>query len=754
MSQARGNGRVELLDAAAVDAALPPAALGERAAALRAAVAYNGRQHATHALAHALRGLRDVSLLLGRACGEEDYSLPRLRAAVGALALLPALPPGAAAALAPPLCEAAAACLAGLGPAPLLPPPEHLRLLTLCRAALAGAGGAETPGGAARVAECRCEVYTVLLSLLRLGLPPAAAAGAWAHPQQPVLRAQAAAALRSPPGAQALVETVALDARDGIPVLRGAALALLGAMLDFEADAPRDWERAPPPPPLVAACLCRSPYLSELLAPLSTSSSPLNAALCALVAPPPPPDAPETAQARLWELWRFQAALGLVTRLLLRLREADADDLFGSLAATGALAHLPRARFLSLPLAYLADADEAMLAGGGYGGGYGGAEAARAAAAHGRVLTPLLRAVSAALLAGGPEGARRHAAAVAAETLGIDEARASGFARLLRAPLRFAPRSGARLAALRTARLVGGLLAHLAAAHPEALARAHGAAFLAAALRLVGPLAAALADAADADAAGGAATSLVVASGFSMDDEDDDMGVGAAGAAAAEAAATEELLAALLAFVHGAARPPLSATLPFGPALREGGALSGGAPPLSALRRVLDACAARLSAADARHAALAELAAALPAATAQQLRQTFGSLAAELGGGAGVGAPPDHFDQPQLARCTDALAAAGMARATGRAKLHLGCLEQALLLLHQHLASWAGGGIPPAELRELRAGARRGGGGAAPPLTAALSALLRLAPSRAFAQHEEQLVLVCALARKSLELLG
>lgn len=53
-------------------------------------------------------------------------------------------------------------------------------------------------------------------------------------------------------------------------------------------------------------------------------------------------------------------------------------------SATGALAHLPRAKFLSLPLAYLADADEAVFNPHGMGGGGGGAAevASRAAAVH------------------------------------------------------------------------------------------------------------------------------------------------------------------------------------------------------------------------------------------------------------------------------------------------------------------------------------------------------------------------------------
>lgn len=746
--EARGDGCVELLDAGAVAAALAP---GQAGGALWAVVEHNERQHAAHALGHALRGLRDACVLLGRACGDDDYSAPRLAAATTALRLLPGLPPDAAPPLARPLCEAAAACLGGLGAAPLLPAAAHLQLLTLARAALDGAArpnrGAHAGRAPAPTGECRREVYSVILVLLRLALPPAG--GGWAHPQQPVLAAQAAAALAAPPGGALLVKTVALDACDGPPLLRGAALALLAALLDAEGGT-----GGPPRPPLVQACLCRTSYLSDLLAPLSSDASPLNRALCALAAPPA---FAEPHQDCLWEAWRFHAALALVTRLLTSLRasavghDAEPAALFDSLAATGALAHLPRASFLSLPLAYLADADEAALGGGAPAGG---AEAA--AAAHARVLYPLLRAVSAALLCGRAcdgEAAHRHAAALAAEVVGADETRARTSARLLRAPLRLTPRSAGRRTALRTAAMVARLLAALAVSHPALLARAHGQLLLSAASRLVGPLAALLADAHaaaehEAAAAGAHALSL------RLDD-----GAGGGGAAA-EAAAAGDALAALMAFVHAAARPPLGEALLFAPTLRESGPLAGPVPPAACLQPVLDVCAVMLAAAEERHAALEALGAALPAATAQRLRHEFAALADEA---AAAGAdppppPPPHFDQPQLARCTASLVSSAIAAVRERAALLLGCLEQALLLLHQHLDCWAAddGGLPPAQLRELRAVARRGpqaGRGGASALTAALAALLRLAPARVFERHEERLALVRALARKCLEML-
>jgi hypothetical protein len=747
--EARGDGCVELLDVGAVAAALPP---GQAGGALWACVEHNERQHAAHALGHALRGMRDVCVLLGRACGDDDYSAPRLAVATAALRLLPSLPQDAAPPLARPLCEAAAACLGGLGAAPLLPAAAHLQLLTLARGALdvsarpgpnRRAGRAPAPTG-----ECRREVYAVMLSLLRLALPPAG--GGWAHPQQPVLAAQAAAALAAAPAGVALVETVALDARDGPPLLRGAALALLAAMLDCESGTSgTSW------PPLVLACLCRSSYLSELLAPLSSDASPLSRALCALAAPLA---WTEPNQDSLWEAWRFHAALALVTRLLTRLRAAAAggDDepaaLFDSLAATGALAHLPRASFLSLPLAYLADADEAELGGGGAAGG---AEAA--AAAHARVLCPLLRAVSAALLCGracGGEAAHRHAAALAAEVVGADETRARTSGRLLRAPLRLTPRSAGRRTALRTAALVARLLAALAVSHPDLLVRAHGRLLLSAASRLIGPLAALLGDAhaaAEQEAAGPGAHALALR----LDD------TGGSGGAAAEAAAAGDTLAALMTFVHASARPPLSETLLFAPVLRESGPLAGPVPPAACLQPVLDVSAAMLSAADERHASLEALGASLPAATAQTLRHEFAALADELAaaGAAPAPPPPAHFDQPQLARCTASLVASAIGAVRERAALHLGCLEQALLLLHQHLDCWSApeDGLPPAQLRELRAAARRGpqagrGGPASP--AAALAALLRLAPARVFERHEERMALVRALARKCLELLN
>lgn len=273
--------------------------------------------------------------------------------------------------------------------------------------------------------------------------------------------------------------------------------------------------------------------------------------------------------------------------------------------------------------------------------------------------------------------------------------------------------------------------------------------------------------------------------GLSLDEADVEMG--GDGGAAAEAAAIEALLAPLVAFVHSAARPPLSEALLFSPSLREGGALAEGAPPIAAVRRLIGACRGRLVAADERCASLASLAKSLPSATAQQLRGTFASLSDELlaadstplalasrtGGLDSLRPPPRHLDQPQLARCTEALAVACTARATAAAATHLASLERALHLLLQHLSSWAQPPEPAAlqpaaplthaaaaavarAPRALRAAAKRGDPSAPgePSLAVCLSSLLQLAPAAAFARHEAQLALVHALARKALDLLS
>ena len=777
----RGDGSVELLDLRSIVGLVPEHDIETLGEARKAALAHNEQQHATHALCHALHGLRDICVILARACGELDYSLPRLTTAEAILDLLPSLPPVVAAVLAPPLCEAATACLGGLGPTPLLPPPAHLRLLNLARNALdpsSSAISSRVGRAPAPTSDSRREIYVVLLTLLRIALPPAE--GAWCHPQQQVLRAQATAALRSSPGVQPLMETIALDARDGPTLLRGIALSLLTAMLDFEEMTDADTQ-AVCVPPLIMSCLCRSPFLSEMLAPLSNPESELNQALTEMLISP---TGCEPSQHALTEAWRFHTTITMVTRLLTRLASASksnpsaewASALLDDFLATGAVAHLPRAKLLSLPLAYLCDADDS------YGTDSGDVEAISsesAAAAHARMVTPLIRALSASLLCGarcGSEAAHRQAATAAAEALGGDNLRASTTVRILRAPFRFPARSTGRLTALRTAMLVARTLAAIVATHPAILERAHGKRLLMAAARLLGSFAAALSEA-NADAksnidmhlptAAQASAGLAAGGGHDVDvlalrfAPDGPLST-AANAAATEAASIENVLGQLLSFVHAGARPPLSTHLLFAPSLREGGALAPSAPPVAALCRLLDASRNRLIAADESVARLDALGGMLPSLTAQKLRQILASLADMAGGAvATAGPPPAHFDQPQLARCASALVASATVRESERAVLHLGCLERTLLLLHQHLVSWNSsadqGEIPPTELRELRNQARRGApsrGASSQSLSAMLTALLQQTPSRALTRHEEQLALVSALARKCLELLN